>query len=77
MSMHNCNALEDVRRVLKHDKNKIIQKYSAEGVGIGKVNDEFVIVVYMDKAYESNDSAEHYWCDIPLKFEYGGKIMPQ
>ena len=70
------NRLEEIRNIFHQDKDKIIQKYSATGAGIGKKSEQYIIVVYT-KNRLNLDKDNLYWKDIPLKLEYIGEINIQ
>ena len=73
---NNPMELEQVRHIFKEDKKDIIKQFSAEGAGIGKDNDNYVIVVYL-KEKIPNDSKLKYWKQVPLKYEITGPIKIQ
>jgi hypothetical protein len=71
--------LEDVRELLGRSKRELMQRYQAQGVGIGKQSpddDGYVIVLYMES--QRNVPAEPAEVEgIPLKFEVTGPIRLQ
>jgi hypothetical protein len=71
--------LEDVRELLGRTKQELMQRYRAQGVGIGKQSpsdDHYVIVLYMES--KRNIPAEPVEIEgIPLKFEVTGPIRLQ
>lgn len=69
------HSLESVRKVFQKDKKEIIQKYKASGAGIGKQEDDYVIVVHNSKIPAKE--REDHWKTIPLKFEDIGEIRLQ
>lgn len=62
---HNL-SLEEVRAIFSKDKNLIIKQYQAQGAGIGKTEDKFVIRIYVNELKE--DHLNLSWKGIPLKF---------
>lgn len=71
--------LEDVREMLGRNKRELMQRYQAQGVGIGKQSpgdDSYVIVLYMES--KRSIPAEPVEVEgIPLKFEVTGPIRLQ
>lgn len=66
-------SLEEIKNVFYLDKDEIIKKYSATGAGIGKENDNYIIVVYTnDRSQTSGNNLE--WKDIPLRMKYIGDV---
>jgi hypothetical protein len=69
------NNLENVKLLFHQDKDEIIKTYSATGAGIGKDDERYVIVVYINRYMEPGP--QKYWKTIPLKFKYIGEILLQ
>ena len=67
--------LETIKTIFHQDKNEIIKEYGGTGAGIGKVNDEYIIVVYTDD--DKKKSNRTFWKSIPVQIKYVGKIMAQ
>ena len=68
--------LESIRVLVKERGQEIIEKYNAEGIGIGKAYPgatSYVIVVYLAFKGRSIDEQEGFE-GIPLKFEVTGKV---
>ena len=72
--MVDTKNLESVRAYLQEHKAEIIEKYSANGVAIGKqnlTNDHYVIVVYLQDLGQLPKQPVRV-NGIPLKFEVTG-----
>lgn len=68
--------LENIRAVFRQDKSEIIKEYGGTGAGIGKRDDEYIIVVYTDDANKKRDKPL-FWKNIPVRIEYVGQIRLQ
>jgi hypothetical protein len=68
--------LENIRTIFHQDKNEIIKEYGGTGAGIGKKNNEYCIVVYVDDDKKKSDKTL-FWKNIPVRIEYVGKIIIQ
>ncbi len=69
--------LGSVRDYLVRNKERIIDDYNAEGVGIGKMdlkNDEYVIVVYLSDRQSAPEKPVKI-DGILFKFELTGKFV--
>jgi hypothetical protein len=67
--------LDDVRRLFAVRKNEIIEKYRAEGAGVGKGDRGYEVVVYV--AASDLVPRERVTIDgVPLRFEVTGKFSP-
>ena len=58
-------TLDEVREIFSNDKNAIIEKYNANGAGIGKKENHYVIRVYVNE--EREDSSPLIWKSIPIE----------
>jgi len=71
--------LESVRALVRERGQEIIEKYSAEGIGIGRAtpgDPSYVIVVYLiSERREIHEPIDFE--GIPLKFEVTGKFRTQ
>jgi hypothetical protein len=67
---------EAVRRVHELHREEIVRRYQAAGTGVGRVRDEFVIVVYLKSAKDRPQEPATVE-GVPLKFEVTGEIKPQ
>lgn len=68
--------LENIRTIFHQDKNEIIKKYGGTGAGIGKRNNEYIIVIYVDdEKQKSNETL--FWKNVPIQLKYVGKIRIQ
>lgn len=68
--------LEQIRAVFNEDKNEIIGKFGGTGAGIGKSDDQYIIVVYTDDTGKKDESTLA-WKNIPVQIKYVGKIKAQ
>lgn len=68
--------MEEIRNVFRQDKAEIILKYNASGAGIGKRDEVYVIVVYVNPKTLSKPQDTHWKC-IPLVFENIGEVRAQ
>ena len=68
-------SLEEIRAIFKEDKAALIKKYDAEGAGIGKDGDIYVIVVY--PARKKANLKSEKWKGIPVKIEVTGTFRKQ
>jgi hypothetical protein len=67
--------LESVREILQRRKSEILETYRAIGVGIGKENDSYQIVVYLETPENRTDEPVSVE-GVPLKFVVTGPIKP-
>jgi len=67
--------LESVREILQRRKSEILETYRAIGVGIGKEDDSYRIVVYLERPEDRTDTPVSVE-GVPLKFVVTGPIKP-
>lgn len=67
------NDLSRIKKIFAEDKNTIIEKYKGIGAGIGKRENTYVIIVYIDDA-DVKLLTDLNWKNIPLHMEFTGKI---
>lgn len=76
--MVDATDIEAVRVYLRAHRSEIIERYQAEGVGIGRLTDDdprYAIVVYLDS--ENKRPIESVVLEgIPIKFEVTGRFQP-
>lgn len=60
--------LATVRAVLERHRDDLLQRYRANGVGIGKDGSDYTIVVYVS----TRDNAPIKLEGVPVKFEVAG-----
>jgi hypothetical protein len=68
--------LETVRALLNRSRKDLMERHQAEGVGIGRQGDEYVIVVYLRSATQRPKKPESLE-GVPLKFEVTGPFTTQ
>lgn len=68
--------LESVRALLNRSRKDLMERHHAEGVGIGRQGDEYVIVVYLRTAAQRPKEPESLE-GVPLKFEVTGPFTTQ
>jgi len=68
--------LEAVRALLQRRRHELIGQYQAAGVGIGRENDVYVIVVYLKSARQRPAEGRDLE-GVPLKFEVTGRFTTQ
>jgi hypothetical protein len=71
--MTDSNQLESVRSVFRRSKDSLIETYEAQGAGVGKEGDDYVIVVYLSSSRRrpvDPVSVE----GVPVKFEVTGRF---
>ena len=67
--------LESVREILQRRKSEILETYRAIGVGIGKEDDSYRIVVYLETPGDRTGKPVSVE-GVPLKFVVTGPIKP-
>lgn len=76
MNTRDPKNLDDVRRVLQNNKDELMRRYDAAGVGIGKrdpKDDAYVITVLMKTS--QNIPTEPVEVEgVPLKFDVTGEF---
>ena len=73
--MPKSNTLDDVRRVNASYRDRIVRTYNAIGTGIGRVDGQYVITVYI-RNIQQRPTKEVLIEGVPLRFEVTGEITP-
>ena len=74
--MTDPSDLESVRALLGRNREKLMAQYRAHGVGVGRADERYGIVIYLD-APEDNPGEAVTLDGVPLKFEVTGPFTTQ
>lgn len=69
--MADPSDLYDVRRVLSERRDELLSRFEAHGIGIGRGDSGYVIVIYLDSPEDRPADAPDVE-GVPLKFEVTG-----
>jgi len=73
--MGETGNLERVQQVLERNKDEILRRYKAVGVGLGKRVNDYIITVYLKS--KNNVPTELQMIEgVPLHFEVTGEFRP-
>lgn len=76
--MRDATNLDEVRKLLSEKKRELMDRYSAEGVAIGKDEDSnaYALVVYLEKPQDSPKEPQEL-DGVPIKFKVTGRFNAQ
>jgi hypothetical protein len=77
--MTDSTNLKEVRNLLSEKKRELMDRYSAQGVAIGKDNPtdpDYVLVVYLEKAPDSPMEPQEVE-GVPIRFKVTGRFKAQ
>jgi hypothetical protein len=77
--MRGSTSLEEIRKLLSGKKRELMDRYSAQGVAIGKDDPSdpgYVLIVYLEKAQDSPKEPQEL-DGVPIKFKVTGRFNAQ